>query len=260
MKLPLIAAVALALFATQLGLAPAQTPAPSQPAPARDYAAEKAERTVQLLKARWNVRVDVQMVALPQDRALQLLPELQSDQDARIETAFAQIQEMIKKKEATLLAWPVLTLLDGERGVSESIVEKKYPTDFDPPTVPQNVGAAVPTTPSPLSASLVPNAWEVRNCGDTLEVTPTVLADGKRILLETVPQRVELLRFETYDTGKTKDGSATQVVQPEFATQKYSGNLIVHSGRRVLLGVYKLSVPAGQIEFFLLKAVATSTE
>ena len=247
MKLPLAALLAPVLsFSVS-----AQTPAPPT-----ELAVEKTPRTAQLLKARWNVRVDVQMVALPQDRALQLLPELQSDQDARIETAFALIQDMIKKKEATLLAWPFLTLLDGERGVSEAIVEKKYPTDFDPPTEPQNVGGPDPATPT----SLIPKAWEVRNCGETLEVTPTVLADGQRILLETVPQRVELLRFETYDTGKTKKGSATQVVQPEFATQKYSGTLIVHSGRRVLLGVHKLTVPAGQIEFFILKAVAIPTE
>ena len=256
MKLPLIAVATLALFAAQLGHAPAQTPAP-----APDYAAERAQRIAPLLKARWNVRVDVQMVALPEDRALQLLPELQSDQEAHVESAFAQIQDMIKKKEATLLAWPSLVTLDGERGVSEATVEKKYPTDFDPPTVPQNAGASVPTTPAPQSASLVPNAWEVRNCGETIEITPKVLEDGKRILLnEFVPQRVELLRFETYDTGKTKDGSATQVVQPEFATQKFSGSLIVHSGRRVLLSVHKLTVPAGQIEFFILKAVASPTE
>lgn len=209
-----------------------------------------------MLKARWNVRVDVQMVALPEDRALQLLPELQSDEEAHVESAFAQIQDMIKKKEATLLAWPSLVTLDGERGVSEAFVEKKYPSDFEPPTQPQNVGGPGPATPT----SLIPKSFEVRNCGETLEATPKVLDDGKRILLETVPQRVELLRFETYDTGKTKNGSATQVVQPEFATQKYSGSLIVRSGRRVLIGVHKLSVPAGHIGFFILKAVATPTE
>jgi hypothetical protein len=50
------------------------------------------------------------------------------------------------------------------------------------------------------------------------------------------------------------------LVQPEFATQKLSGSLIVRSGRRVLLGVHKLSLPAGQIEFSILKAVAIPTE
>ena len=255
MKLPLAAVFAFVLSALLSG-APARTPAPSPSAPPADSAPKPEPRAARMLKARWNVRVDVQMVALPEARALQLLPELQSDQEARVEDAFAQIQEMIKKKEATLLAWPSLITLDGERGVSESIVEKKYPTDFDPPIVPQNVGGPGPATPT----SLVPKAWEVRNCGETLEVEPKVLDEGKRILLEIVPQRVELLRFETYDTGKTKDGSATQVVQPEFATQKFSGTLIVRSGRRVLLSVHKLSIPEGYIEFFLLKAVATPAE
>ena len=230
----------------------AQTPA--APAPAEVSKAEP--RIAPLLKARWNVRVEVQMVAMPEDRALQLLPELQSDKEAQVESACGQIQDMIKKKEAVLLGWPFLITLDGERGVSESIVEKKYPTDFDPPTEPQNITSPAVPAPAPKNVSLVPSGWEVRNCGETIEATPKVLEGGKRILLETVPQRVELLRFETYDTGKTRDGSVTQVVQPEFATQKYSGSLIVASGRHVLIGFHKLSLPAGQIEFFILKAVA----
>src|SRR4051812_42382917 len=71
----------------------------------------------------WNVRVEVLMVALPQDKALALLPDLRDP--ARIESAVAQIFAAIDRKEATLMGYPIVQTKDDERGVAETIIEKR---------------------------------------------------------------------------------------------------------------------------------------
>lgn len=216
-----------------------------------------AEHQARLQKAKWNVRVDVQMVAMPEANALLLLPDLRADDDQKVAAAVAQIQEMIKRQEARLIAWPMVVGLDGERVVSETIVEEKYPTEFNPPLVPQSPGGPGPHVEK---LSPIPTAFEVRNAGVTLEAETRVLADGKMIFLNLVPQRVALLRFETHSTGKTKDGGTITVDQPIFGTEKTNAALTLRNGQHLLLSVHKLEDPAGYVEFFILRAVATKLD
>jgi hypothetical protein len=231
----------------------AETPAPPQAAKPDPVAMRQAR----LQKANWNVRVDVQMVAMPEANALLLLPELRADDDKKVEAAVAAVQEMIKRKEALLIAWPMVVGLDGQRLISETIVEEKYPTEFDPPLVPQNPGGPGPHAEK---VSPIPTAFEVRNVGATLEVETSVSAEGKVVFLSLVPQRVGLLRFETHSTGKTKDGGTITVDQPIFASEKTTAALTLRNGQRLLISVHKLEQPAGYLEFFILRAVATKIE
>jgi len=124
--------------------APAVPPTPNSPAAAAaypgllptgmpsegdDYAKEKARAAA----AKWSVELDVQIVELSQDLALPLLARLMSGKPDQVEGACKQIDAMIARKEATLLAWPRIVCLDGQRSVVESIVEQRYPTEFDLP-------------------------------------------------------------------------------------------------------------------------------
>jgi hypothetical protein len=238
----------LAILATCLLAFPvfAAEPSPFEPA-----AEKKAPKDPQ-----WNVRVEVLMVALPEEKALALLPELRDS--AKIEGAVTEIMAAIKRKEATLMGYPVVVTLDGERGVSETIFEKRYPTEFEPPTTPQTAGQTAPAPAgAPISEPAFPTAFEVRNVGVTLEVEPEVSAKGDWIRVDVVPQRVELLGFDTYDAVKTASGLVVKADQPRFATSKTTTRLKLHNGESCLLAVHKLVQPENQIELFIIQASAT---
>jgi type II secretory pathway component GspD/PulD (secretin) len=103
-------------------------------------------------------------------------------------------------------------------------------------------------------------AFSIREVGPTLEVTPHVSANGQWITLSIVPQRVELLGFDSFQTGKTAGGASYNIPQPRYFTTKTEAKLKLRNGQRCLIGVYKLVKPENQIEFFILQAVATPTK
>src|SRR5207237_2853822 len=88
----------------------------------------------------------------------------------------------------------------------------RYPTQFQPPQIPQSVGSfnggnagtGVPTLVTLGNSSSVPitpttpTAFETRNTGVTLEVEPVVGPDGITIDLNLVPQVVEFEGFINY--------------------------------------------------------------
>jgi hypothetical protein len=256
MKIPLryFALTALMMFTAAAQPTPAAPPAPPlTPPPASDLEqAEKLEMQKQL-GAKWNVRTDVLMVAIPQDRAMQLLVEFYSDDDRKVEAAFAQIQDMIGKKQAKLLGWPSLVSIDGQRAVMETIVEKRYPTEFSLPPA-NRPGTDSKPVDHGLNSGLN-ESFETRNSGTTLEVAATVFDDGKRIHINILPQRVDLLGWKDYKVG-LKGVGAGEIEQPEFATEKVTTSLILRNGARSLIAVHKLESPADHIEFFILRAQA----
>ena len=187
------------------------------------------------LLGKWSVRVEVFMVALPQEKALALLPALRDD--AKIDAACAELTEMIKHKEATLTGYPLLVLGEGtELAWSQTNLEKIYPTQFQPPQT--------------------PTSFEKRNVGPELRARCQVSGDGSSIGLQVEVKRVELLGFDAYKTEPPRDGAAPAIEQPLFFSTIASTTVTVRSGQRTLLGVHQLVRPDGYTEFFVLQATA----
>lgn len=118
----------------------------------------------------------------------------------------AQFQNVMRglsqKKGVDLMSAPSVTTKSGTRATMEVTREFIYPTEFDPPRLPQgggglNVGGgggggqqiATPTTPT---------AFEMRQTGVRLEAEPTVGADGNTIELTLAPEVVEFDGFINY--------------------------------------------------------------
>jgi general secretion pathway protein D len=167
------------------------------------------------------------------------------------------IHALNQKKGVDLLSAPRVTTKSGQRAVIEIIREFRYPTEFDPPQIPQtfqqpnNVLAGAggggvgsfPVTPT------TPTAFETRNTGVTLEVEPVVGPDGYTIDLNLVPQVVEFEGFINYGspiqttatnpiTGATTTNVITPNVinQPIFSTRKVTTSVSVFDGATVVLG------------------------
>ena len=175
------------------------------------------------------------------------------------------IRALNQKKGVDLLSAPRVTTKSGQRAVIEVIREFKYPTEFDPPQIPQSVGGnfngggngvgpggilnplsqsngSFPVTPT------TPTAFEVRNTGVTLEVEPVVGPDEYTIDLNLVPQVVEFEGFINYGSPiqtTSTNGLGISIVnvitpnvinQPIFSTRKVTTSVSVYDGNTVVLG------------------------
>src|SRR5207253_3956813 len=121
------------------------------------------------------------------------------------------IRALNQKKGIDLLSAPRVTTKSGQRAVIEIVREFRYPTQFQPPQIPQTVGTVRNDT-SGLTGNLIPlgststvpvtpttpTAFETRNTGVTLEVEPVIGPDGITIDLNLVPQVVEFEGFINY--------------------------------------------------------------
>ena len=178
------------------------------------------------------------------------------------------IRALNQKKGVDLLSAPRVTTKSGQRAVIEIVREFRYPTQFQPPQIPQTVGA-VRTESSGVVGNLIPlgststvpvtpttpTAFETRNTGVTLEVEPVVGPDGVTIDLNLVPQVVEFEGFINYgspilspsstflDTVASVIRTTPQNVitpnvinQPIFSTRKVTTSVSVWDGQTVVLG------------------------
>jgi general secretion pathway protein D len=174
------------------------------------------------------------------------------------------LRALDQKKGVDLLDAPRVTTKSGQRAVIEIVREFRYPTEFDPPQIPQNfgggnsgLGASATISVFPVTPT-TPTAFETRNTGVTLEVEPTVGADNYTIDLNLVPQVVEFEGFINYGspistinpsvlglgavTGAVTNQPSSIVLtqnvinQPIFSTRKVTTSVTVWDGQTVVLG------------------------
>src|SRR5439155_7509196 len=165
------------------------------------------------------------------------------------------VHALNQKKGVDLLSAPRVTTKSGQRAVIEIVREFRYPTQFQPPQIPQTTGGGnssgsgmnttinvQPVTPT------TPTAFETRNTGVTLEVEPVVGPDGITIDLNLVPQVVEFEGFINYGspiqttTTNLLGQPITNVItpnvinQPIFSARKVTTSVSVWDGQTVVLG------------------------
>ncbi|MGK0188726.1 MAG: general secretion pathway protein D [Verrucomicrobiales bacterium] len=173
------------------------------------------------------------------------------------------VRALNQNKGTDLMSAPSIVTRSGQRAKIEIIREFIYPTEFDPPEIPQEFGSidtgggggfglaaggsqastnSFPVTPT------TPTAFETRNVGVTLEVDPVVGSDGFTIDLNIAPEVVEFEGFVNYGSpittgGTDANGNPTQVVltenkieQPIFASRKVSTAVTIWDGQTVAIG------------------------
>ena len=211
----------------------------------------------------WMVRVDVQMVSIPPQQALSLVPRLRDGRT--VEAAVATLQTMIAKKQATLLAWPVLWTPDGERGVAETVAETKYPTEPFPSSPPSSVapppGNILRRQPvmiwplSPYLRGFAPREFEIRNVGPQIEVEPEVSGDGRSVELSAILRYVRVNAFDRFVTGKFPGGIESYLEHPRFAFSHTTGQFFATTGKPLLAGCFHFQGKEPHVELFILRAI-----
>ncbi len=147
------------------------------------------------------------------------------------------IRAMNQSKGIDIMASPTIVTKSGQRASVTVSREFRYPTEFDPPQIPQTVAdsANAPSIPA------TPTAFEKRDVGFSLEVEPVIGENGKTVELNIVPSSVEFEGFIDYGTDFIQAGPTpllveNQILQPVFRTNKVTTSVSVWDGNTVVLG------------------------
>ncbi len=189
---------------------------------------------------KWNVQIEMQVVAVPDRSALTLVPELRDP--TKSEAAYAKIQELLARGEATLIGWPIVTTCDRQRAVMEAVNEITYATEFDPPTVnfwPNRDQQSPPKILPNVDVTHfdgIPRSFATRNAGVTLEIEPVISGDAKTIQLNLIAEHVRLRAFNKITIEKPATGGKVVVEQPEFIKAGVTTTLTVRQRPAGLAG------------------------
>ncbi len=111
-----------------------------------------------------------------------------------------------RRRASTSCPLPKVTAKSGQTAKISIVREFKYPTQFDPPQIPQTVSSGfTPVTPT------TPSAFDTRPLGVELEVQPTIGPDGYTIDLNLSPRVTEFDGFINY--GSPIYATARQVTR-----------------------------------------------
>ncbi|MEM6278433.1 MAG: type II and III secretion system protein, partial [Verrucomicrobiota bacterium] len=145
----------------------------------------------------------------------------------------------------------------GQIASIEQVREFIYPTEYDPPEIPNQVGI------SPLSPGVVlltdviefpvtpatPTAFETRRLGSVIEVEPIVAADNQTISVNITADFSDFVGFINYGTPIRNaaigvvDGAGVvltdnRILMPVFEAIKETTNVVVWDGATVAIGGY----------------------
>lgn len=161
---------------------------------------------------------------------------------------------MSQAKGVDLLVQPSVVTRNGEQATINSTRDIIYPTEYEPPQLPNQVGiipvgdldiigdaTTFPATPA------TPTAFETRAIGVTLEVQPTVSEDRSTVSLALAPRVQDFLGFVNYGTP-VRSGSgiagnsdfveltANQILMPIFSSVSLNTTVEVANNRTILVG------------------------
>lgn len=164
-----------------------------------------------------------------------------------------------QKKGADIMTAPSIVARSGEKATIEIVREFIYPTEYEPPELPNSVGStnnsstdifgnstgssnSFPVTPA------TPTAFETRNTGVILEVEPTLGEDGYTIDLRFAPEIVDFEGFINYGSPIQTSGTdalgnpvtititENRIEMPVFSTRRVNTGLTIYDGHTVAVG------------------------
>jgi general secretion pathway protein D len=161
-----------------------------------------------------------------------------------------------QKKGADIMTAPSIVALPGQNATIEIIREFIYPTEYEPPELPNQVGstggndgglgggggAGFPVTPA------TPSAFDTKNTGVTLEVEAQIDGNDSIIDLRFTPTIVEFEGFVNYGSPITAPatdalGNPVQIVitenrieMPVFSVRTVKTGLNIYDGYTVAVG------------------------
>lgn len=145
-----------------------------------------------------------------------------------------------------------LILKAGQRATAGSVRTIRYPTEFDPPQIPQTITGGpefidtdtglifqLPDTSTPPVTPTTPQSFEDMDTGSSIEVEATVGDDGSTVDLDLNVFFREFDGFINYGTPITANGQVltdNKIFQPVFSTIREQAQFQVYDGATVTIG------------------------
>lgn len=143
-----------------------------------------------------------------------------------------------------MLSMPSVTTRSGQSATVRGVREFIYPTEYDPPEIPDQIGAvggggagAAPPPQVPVTPAN-PTAFEMRETGVILEVLPTASEDKRYVDISLAPQFVEFDGFVNYGTPILAAQDSPVPIIPGFPGLFGSNEDIVVTENRILMPVF----------------------
>lgn len=165
------------------------------------------------------------------------------------------LRALSQTKGSDLLSDSHVVVKPGQIAKIEQVREFIYPTEYDPPEIPNSFGVAqvgdleitfldqdpvFPATPA------TPTAFETRRVGKMLEVEPTVAADNRTVSLNVLLDFTDFSGFINYGTPITNSAflvngqpsvvTPNEILMPVFDAIKETTNVAVWDGQTVAIG------------------------
>ena len=159
-----------------------------------------------------------------------------------------------QKTGVDVVSQPSVVTRSGQQAIISSGREFTYPTEYEPPELPNSIGQVITiinigggvVQPPPLTffaSPAHPTAFETRNVGTILEVLPTVSADRRYADLAFNLRMDEFLGFVNYGLPITGGGAggtgivtSNDILQPIFDSVRLNTNLTIATGGTIVVG------------------------
>lgn len=176
------------------------------------------------------------------------------------------LRALSQKKGIDVNASPSVTTKSGLKAIAEVTQEFIYPTEFDPPRLPQGGSRITGGSQQMIATPTTPTAFEMRKTGVLVEVEPVISEDGRTVELTIAPEMTAFEGFVNYGSpinapastsvlpiqlstgaiGYVPMNSPDQLItpnlilQPIFKVQKVTTAVKVYDGATVVLGGVKI--------------------
>lgn len=146
----------------------------------------------------------------------------------------------------------------GQNARIEQVREFIYPTEYDPPEIPNDIGGNVPF-PGVIfvgafsgrfpATPATPTAFETRPLGSVIEVLPTVASDNLTVNLDILADFSDFVGFINYGTpirngvfllsnGDPSTVTENRILMPVFDSIRETTNVTIWDGQTVVIGGY----------------------
>ena len=183
------------------------------------FAADRAQVSVQ-----WD------WIRMPHAEANRLIHQhLKTSRDA--DALRDAVLALVKQNGAARIDLQAVSLGEGQGAKLDSVVEKSYPTEFDPGQVPQSLTVQGPN-PAVEVSPVVPSSFVLRKLGRMAEMKVGLTENGQLLDLEFRPVWAEHLGDMSYGE------KTSEVKQPLFFTAQCTSDLLMTSGVWQLAGLF----------------------
>jgi general secretion pathway protein D len=145
-----------------------------------------------------------------------------------------------QKKAGDVLATPSITTRSGQAASVTMIKEFIYPSEYEPPEIPQTIN---PNFPSPVVPAF-PSVYEKRDTGVFMEVLPTADENRRYIDVALKPVITDFDGFVNYGSpinfiaanGSAIEITENAILQPVFSVKKVDTSVVIADGATIVVG------------------------